>query len=153
MEIYANEETIKTHYPDIELGLKEKHSQLDSQISKIAKEKKYSILREWKGYPVYKIPTEDLLGIRSAIYCRRLGSYRYFIQEALNNTLILIPLICFVGGDFRLRVKSGNLIYWVAKETKKISFLECVFPGNPEETDALIPEQLKLIKVPESTFA
>jgi hypothetical protein len=64
----------------------------------------------------------------------------------------LAPLPCFVAGDLMLRVKWGNIIYWAAKETKKMSHLNCVFAGDPEKTEFLKSKLLEEYQLPAAVF-
>jgi len=106
----------------------------------------YPVVGEWNDLLVYEIPVKDLLGVRSAIFTRRLGAYTHFVNSMLSGSFQQVPLLCFVAGDDILRVKHGNVIYWPARETQKVEALTCVFPMGPEKTDALLPELMKEFK-------
>lgn len=97
--------------------------------------------RTWNELPVYIIPTDELLGVRSAISVRKLQVYPEYVNRFLKSDIPLTPLICFVAGDGMWRVKHGNLMYWVAKETLTRT-MPCVFPKGIEATDELLPIQI-----------
>jgi len=140
-------------YPKLESELQKRHQNLDMQIEKIVAEKGYLETGSWEGYPIYAIPVSDLLGVRSATFCRRKAFYRPVIVDMVEETFIQkAPLLCFVAGDLMLRVKWGNIIYWAAKETKKISYLSCIFPGDPEKTELLKSKLLEEYKIPAISF-
>lgn len=150
---YINPEDIEKDFPGLEKELKERHRRLDMKIDQIIKENKYSMVGEWEGFPVYNVPITDLLGVRGTIYCRRKGSYRYFINEMINGTFIQsAPVLCFVAGDLMLRVKWGNILYWAAKETRRINNLNCVFAGSPEKTEGLKTRFLESYHMQSDTF-
>ena len=140
-------------YPKLESELRDRHQSLDLKLVKIVTEKGYLETGSWEGYPIYVIPVSDLLGVRSATFCRRKAFYRPLITEMVEGIFVQkAPLLCFVAGDLMLRVKWGNIIYWGAKETKKISHLSCVFPGDPEKTELLKSKLLEEYKIPDRSF-
>jgi hypothetical protein len=151
-KIYANIEDLEKDYPGINEEMKARTDMMDERTSGILKERGYPIVREWEGHSVYQIPIEDLLGVWSARKTRRCGSYRHYITEMHNGTFSQVPLLCFVAMDGRLRVKYGNVIYWVAKETRKVPELHCVFPKGPEATDALQQSQLREAGMQQGVF-
>ena len=145
--------SLTVDYPKLESELRNRHRRLDLKLEKIVTEKKYLTTGNWEGYPIYIIPIPDLLGVRSATFCRRKACYRPFITEMVEGIFVQkAPLLCFVAGDLMLRVKWGNIIYWAAKETKKISHLSCVFPGDPEKTELLKSKLLEEYKIPAISF-
>ncbi len=137
----------------MEKELRERHEKLDLQIHRIVIEKNYQCVGNWEGELVYSIPIEDLLGVRSAAFCRRKGAYRPIVTEMVEGSFVQrAPLPCFVAGDLMLRVKWGNIIYWAAKETRKISHLNCVFAGDVEKTEFLKSKLLETYEWPASVF-
>ena len=144
---------IEKEFPGLEEELRERHQNLDTQIDRIVIERNYQCVGNWEGYLVYEIPITDLLGVRSATFCRRKGAYRSIVTEMIEGSFTqLAPLPCFVGGDLMLRVKWGNIIYWAAKETRKVSHLDCVFAGDPEKTEFLKSKLLEEYQLPAAVF-
>jgi len=140
-------------HPKLESELRNRHRNLDLKLEKIVTEKEYLKTGNWEGYSIYAIPVSDLLGVRSVTFCRRKAFYRPVILDMIEGTFVQkAPLLCFVAGDLMLRVKWGNIIYWAAKETKKISYLSCIFPGDPEKTELLKSKLLEEYKIPAISF-
>jgi hypothetical protein len=152
MKVYSTVEELEKDYPGIDEEMKQRHETIDQRTNRILEDRGYQILRNWKELPLWSIPVEDLLAVRSSRYCRRIGSYRHYIREMHNGNFYQVPLLCFVAMDGRLRVKWGNVIYWVAKETKTQTHLQCVFPSGPEKTDALKEFQLQEAGMKEGIF-
>lgn len=152
MKRYSNAEDLEKDYPGIDEELKERFETIENRTTRILEDKGYQKVGIWKDLPLWSIPVEDLLGVRSSRYCRRLGSYRHYIREMHNGNFYQVPLLCFVAMDERLRVKWGNIIYWVARETRTQTHLHCVFPSGPEKTDALKEFQLQEAGMKEGIF-
>jgi hypothetical protein len=144
---------IEEQFPGMEEELRKRHHFLDMQLAQIVKKNNYEIVGKWEGYTVYSIPVTDLLGVRSAAFCRRKGAYRPIVTEMVEGSFIQkAPLLCFVAGDLMLRVKWGNIIYWTAKETRKVSHLTCVFAGEPEKTEFLKSKLLEEYQLGAAVF-
>jgi len=102
--------------------------------------------KTWQGLPIYIIDVNDLTAVRSAVTTRKLPSYSKFVNQFLHGFKPPAPAICFVGGDGRLRVKYGNLLYWTAKETHT-QYISCVFPKGIDYTDSLLSPHMKSLGI------
>ena len=153
-EGYFNEEQVEEDFPGMLAEERKRYEAVDSSIESILQEKGYTPnpVITYVGIPVYRVKIEDLIPVRSAVYCRRKAAYRYWIRQALDEMMAVTPLICYLQTDEVIRVKYGCLLYWVAKETKICTSYPCVFPGGPEATDNLYQEMLKDIKMNEVGF-
>jgi len=153
-EGYFNKEQLEEDFPGMLDEQRKRYEAVDSSTASILAEKEYTPSTDWcwADLPVYSIKLDDLLPVRSAVYCRRKASYRYWIREAIGNSFTTYPLICYLQTDGVIRVKYGNLLYWVAKETRQCESYNCVFPGGPEETDDLYRALLKDLKMNEVGF-
>lgn len=112
--------------------LKIKHDKLDNMINDIAESRGYAQLESWNGYVVYDIPIMDLSPVRSSVMIRKVGLYSKTVNNFLNGYKPTCPLLCFIASDLSIKVKHGNLICWVAKETKQLTSLPCIFPKGSD---------------------
>lgn len=153
-EGYFNEEQVEKDFPGMLEEERKRYEAVDSSTASILAAKGYTPNTQWRwaDQTVYSIKLEDLLPVRSAVYCRRKGAYRYWVREALNGPFSVYPLICYLQTDGVIRVKYGNLLYWVAKETRKYDSYNCVFPGGPKETDEIYRALLTDLKMNEVGF-
>jgi len=101
----------------------------------------YPVISTWQEHDVLEIPIDHVQPTRSATAIRRLSAYTEFVNKFLNGYNPETPLLCYIDSDGVIRVKHGNLLFWVAKETKQLSTVKCVFAGGAEKTDALLDTQ------------